>query len=139
LNDRFLTDFQSSGKTKIKNYLKLFLPNRFIKPFLEIAKVDLDKNLAIISKEDKKSIVSNLKSFKIKINGIVNYNGGMVSCGGVCVDEIDSKTMESKIVPGLYFAGEILEPYGPTGGYNLQIAFSTGYLAGLSASVCFKP
>ena len=130
---RFTSDFQSKGKTMLKNYLKLFLTNSFIDFFLGEIDLDGEVQLSRINKKSKNRLVENLKRFTFKIIGF-NDNLAKVTVGGVDLKYVNPKTMESTLTPGLYFAGEVLDVHGPTGGYNLKIAFSTGYLAGLSAS-----
>jgi len=139
LNQRIIADSQNNGKTMIKNYLKIYLKNRFIELFLNTIQVSGNKTLSNMAKKDKNKIINNLKHLKIKIKSLPTQTA-MITCGGIKIDEINPKTMESKLDAGrgLYFAGELLEPYGPTGGYNLQIAFSTGYLAGKSAIKSFN-
>ena len=83
---------------------------------------------------DHKTLAKTLKGWKMDIEGYVGYERCVVTAGGVSIEEITPKTLESRLTPGLYFAGELLDLDGDTGGYNLQIAFSTGYLAGISAS-----
>ena len=83
---------------------------------------------------DHKSLPKSLKNWKFEIIGYVGYERCVITAGGVSLDEITAKTLESKLVPGLYFAGEVLDLDADTGGYNLQTAFSTGYLAGISAA-----
>ena len=83
---------------------------------------------------DHKSLAKSLKDWKFEISGYVGYERSVITAGGVSLDEITAKTMESKLIPGLYFAGEVLDLDADTGGYNLQTAFSTGYLAGISAA-----
>ena len=133
LFDRFTSDFQSKGKTMLKNYLKLFLTNSFIDYFLSEINMDSEVQLSRINKKSKNRLIENLKRFPFKIIAF-NDNLAKVTIGGVDLKHINSKTMESTVIPGLYFAGEVLDVHGPTGGYNLKIAFSTGFLAGLSAS-----
>ena len=133
LFDKFTKDFQIKGKTYLKNYLKLFLTNSFIDYFLDSLDVDGEIQLSRINKKNKNRLVENLKRFSFEITGF-NCDLAKITIGGVDLSNVDSKTMESTVIPGLYFAGEILNLHGPTGGYNLKIAFSTGYLAGLSAS-----
>lgn len=132
LKDRFTIDFQKMGKTHLKNYLKLFLTNSFIGFFLDEINLDGDLELSRVNKKSKNRLIENLKRFAFNITGF-NSNLAKVTVGGVDLEYINPKTMESTLTPGLYFAGEILDLHGPTGGYNLKIAFSTGYLAGLSA------
>ena len=133
LKEKLTADFQNKGKTMIKNYLKLFLTNRFIDFFLDEIALDGETQLSRIDKKSKNRLVENLKSFNLEITGF-NKDLSKVTVGGVDLKNINPKTMESTLIPNLYFAGEILNLHGPTGGYNLKIAFSTGYLAGLSAS-----
>lgn len=133
LKNRFDEDFQKNGKTQIKNYMKNLLTNSFIEYFLNRTNIVPNTQLSRINKKEKNRLIENLKRFTFEI---VDFNKDLakVTIGGVDLENINSKTMESKITPNLYFAGEILDLDGPTGGYNLKIAFSTGYLAGLSAS-----
>ena len=133
LRVKFTNDFQDKGKTFIKNYLKYFLTNNFIKFFLEHLEIDGETQLSRINKKQKNKLVEALKNFKFEISAF-NKDLSHVTLGGIAIENINPKTMESTITDDLYFAGEVLEPVGPTGGYNLKIAFSTGYLAGLSAS-----
>ena len=134
LLDKFTNDFQAKGKTYIKNYLKQFLTNSFIAYYLDRCGLDGDEQLSRINKKSKNRLIENLKRFTFQIT---DFNGDLakVTIGGVDLGNVNSKTMESTVIPNLYFAGEVLDLYGPTGGYNLKIAFSTGYLAGLSASL----
>lgn len=133
LSEKFILDFQAKGKTLLKNYLKYLLTNSFIPLFLEKAGLDGEVKLANITKKDKNKLINSLKGLEFEIVGFMGELS-KVTVGGIKIDDINSKTMESKLVDGLYFAGEVLEPVGYTGGYNLKIAFSTGYLAGRSAS-----
>lgn len=133
LQEKFNSDFQTRGKTYIKNYLKPFLTKNFIDFFLKDLDIDGDTQLSRINKKVKNRLIENLKRFTFEI---VDFNGDLakVTVGGFDLNNVNPKTMESTLIPNLYFAGEVLDLHGPTGGYNLKIAFSTGYLAGLSAS-----
>ncbi len=135
ITNNFIED--STSKKELHNYLRKYLPNNFIKYFLE--KIDIDENitLANLTKKDRNKIVENLKNFRLTVTGIMDKKA-FLTVGGVNLSEINSKTMESKIVSGLYFSGETLDVCGPTGGYNLMIAFTTGYLAGQSAALSLK-
>ncbi|WP_407391970.1 NAD(P)/FAD-dependent oxidoreductase [Methanobrevibacter sp.] len=133
LQDKFSKDFQAKGKTMIKNYLKQFLTNSFIDFFLDEINLDGQTQLSRINKKSKNRLIENLKRFTFEITGF-NKDLAKITIGGIDLANVNPKTMESTIMPGLYFAGEALDLDGPTGGYNLKIAFSTGYLAGLSAS-----
>ena len=132
LKEKFTKDFQDKGKTMVKNYLKMFLTNSFIDFFLGEINLDGETQLSRINKKSKNRLIENLKRFPFEV---VSFNDRLakVTIGGVDLSNINPKTMESTSIPNLYFAGEILDLHGPTGGYNLKIAFSTGYLAGLSA------
>ena len=133
LSEKFTNDFQLKGKTMLKNYLKLFLTNNFITFFLDELGLDGEVQLSKVNKKSKNKIIENLKRFAFEITGF-NKDLSKVTIGGVDLANINPKTMESTLTPNLYFAGEVLDVHGLTGGYNLKIAFSTGYLAGLSAS-----
>ncbi len=132
IKEKFNRDFQQKGKTYLKNYLKIYLVNNFIPFFLDHNNIDGEIKLANITKESKKKLIESLKCTTLKIIGF-NTPLSKITIGGIDINSLNSKTMESKETEGLYFAGEILEPVGPSGGYNLKIAFSTGYLAGISA------
>ena len=132
LKEKFTNDFQDKGKMMVKNYLKMFLTNSFIDFFLGEINLGGETQLSRINKKSKNRLIENLKSFPFEV---VSFNDRLakVTIGGVDLSNINPKTMESTSIPNLYFAGEILDLHGLTGGYNLKIAFSTGYLAGLSA------
>ena len=130
-------DTPNNGKTTVKNYLKKFLPNSFIDYFLMSLNMSSQLTMANLTKKDKNKITDNLKRFPVEIASL-EEELAKVTIGGIKSKEIDSKTLESKLVEGLYFAGEVLEVAGPSGGYNLQIAFATGYLAGEEAAKSLK-
>lgn len=133
LENRLLNDFQLYGNKSIKGFLKGLLPVNFISVFLNAIKFDCNKKVNQITKSERQAIVNLLKNFKLHIAGSLPIEEAMVTSGGVSTKEINPKTMESKIAAGLYFAGEIIDVAAPSGGYNLQAAFSTGYLAGEAA------
>ncbi|MDO5847913.1 MAG: aminoacetone oxidase family FAD-binding enzyme [Methanobrevibacter sp.] len=133
LLSKITKDFQAKGKSLLKNYLKYHLTNSFIPFFMDQAGVDGEVKLGNVLKEDKQKLVNALKGLELEIIGF-NSALSKITVGGIKTSAIDSKSMESIECEGLYYAGEILEPVGISGGYNLKIAFSTGYLAGLSAS-----
>ena len=137
IKEQITKDTPDNGKMSLKNYMKKFLPANFIDYFLMKINISPSKTMANITKKDKNKIAENLKRHPIEIESL-EINHAKVTIGGVKSKEIDSKTLQSKFVDGLYFAGEVLEMAGPTGGYNLQIAFSTGYLAGQEAANCLK-
>ena len=137
IKEQITKDTPDNGKMSIKNYLKRFLPTNFIDYFLMKINISPSKTMANITKKDKNKIAENLKRHPIVIESL-EMDLAKVTIGGVKSKEIDSKTLQSRFVDGLYFAGEVLEMAGPTGGYNLQIAFSTGYLAGQEAANSLK-
>ncbi len=137
IKDQITKDTPNQGTTKIKNYLKIFLPTNFIDYFLMTIGVSSNKTMASITKKDKNKIAQTLKAMPFKIDNLITETA-KVTIGGVKSNEINSKTLESKYVEGLYFVGELLEMAGPTGGYNLEIAFSTGYLAAQEAVKSLK-
>ena len=137
IKEQITKDTPDNGKMSIKNYLKKFLPANFIDYFLMKINISPSKTMANITKKDKNKIAENLKRHPIVIESL-EMDLAKVTIGGVKSKEIDSKTLQSRFVDGLYFAGEVLEMAGPTGGYNLQIAFSTGYLAGQEAANSLK-
>ena len=130
LEEAFQKEFKDSPARKIANVLKEFVPARLVRRILESMRFDGDKKLSQVSVEDRRLIAKKLKDFRMTVLFVRPIQEAMVTCGGVSVKEIDPKTMESKIVKGLYFAGELIDVDGKTGGYNLQAAFSTGWMAG---------
>lgn len=130
LEERLLREFRLQGDKNIKNILKGLLPQRLITVFLQLLKMDGMKKGNQINKEERRNSIKLFKAFPLQIIGSLPIEEAMVSCGGVATKEINPQTMESKIVPGLYFAGEIIDASASSGGYNLQQAFSTGYVAG---------
>ena len=137
IKEQITKDTPDNGKMSIKNYMKKFLPANFIDYFLMKINISPSKTMANITKKDKNKIAENLKRHPIEIESL-EMDLAKVTIGGVKSKEIDSKTLQSRFVDGLYFAGEVLEMAGPTGGYNLQIAFATGYLAGQEAANSLK-
>ena len=134
LEEKLISEFENRSKTEFKNFMKLFIPNRMIPIVIDILGIEPKKKVNQINKGERNSIVNLLKAFPLTITGSLPINKAMVTCGGISKKEIDPQTMESKIVSGIYFAGEIIDFCAPSGGYNLQEAFSTGYLAGEMAA-----
>jgi predicted Rossmann fold flavoprotein len=130
LEEAFQKEFKDSPARKISNVLKEFVPARLVRRILESMRFDGDKKLSHVSVEERRLIAKKLKDFRMTVLFVRPIQEAMVTCGGVSVKEIDPKTMESRIVKGLYFAGELIDVDGKTGGYNLQAAFSTGWMAG---------
>lgn len=134
LDARLLSDFEKNANKDLINSLGELLPSKMIEPYIRICGVDSRKKVNSITKEERRRMLSTLKAFAIPLTGFRPIEEAIVTSGGVDVSEVVPKSMESKIVPGLYFAGEVLDLDAYTGGFNLQIAFSTGYLAGKSAA-----
>ncbi len=134
LDNRLLRDLNEHGKMKFQSALRLWLPGKLADIAAVILNISEDKLCNQISAEERKRIRLWLKDFKFTITGSRPFAEAIITSGGVDVKEIDPKTMQSKIVKGLYFAGEVMDLDANTGGYNLQIAFSTAWLAGESCA-----
>ncbi len=133
LDRRILRDFEKYSNKQIKNSLDELLPKALVPVVIELAKIPPDKAVNSVTKEERHRLVTVLKALPLTVRGFRPIKEAIITAGGVSVKEIDPSTMESKIVRGLYFAGEIIDVDAYTGGYNLQIAFSTGHLAGENA------
>ena len=132
LDQRVLRDFEENMNKQFKNAIGKLFPAKLIPIMLELSGIDPDKKVNLISKEERQNFVSLIKSFEMTITGLRDFNEAIITKGGVKVKEINPATMESKLVQGLYFVGEVLDLDALTGGFNLQIAWSTAYAAGNS-------
>ena len=132
LDARILRDFEEQKNKQYKNSLSRLLPAKMIPVIVERSGIDPDKKINEITKEERRRIVQAVKDFRLTLTGLRGYKEAIITQGGISVREINPSTMESKLVKGLYFAGEVLDLDAVTGGYNLQIAWSTGHLAGSS-------
>ena len=132
LDKRIRRDFQSNPNKKIENVLKLLLPNKLIPIILGLVDIKGDRPVNQITREERKRLVVSLKNLKIKLKKFRPLKEAIITSGGIDVNEINPKTMESKLVKGLFFAGEIIDADAYTGGFNLQIAWSSGFVAGKS-------
>lgn len=130
LDKRICRDFEKYTNKEFKNSLDDLLPKKLIPVIIELSGIDENNKVNQITKEERKRLVKLLKNLQITITGFMPFDIAVITSGGVDVKDINPKTMESKIVKGIYFAGEILDVDAYTGGFNLQIAFSTGYAAG---------
>lgn len=129
-NRKFLEDVQDNGKSTIQQFLRQFeMSKNLMKTVLKSINIDAAEKIANISKELRKSLIEKFCELPFEINHIGGFHIAMATAGGVSLKEINPKTMESLLQPGLYFAGEVLDIDGDTGGYNLQAAFSTAYIA----------
>ena len=130
LDDRILRDFTEFKNKQFKNSLEKLLPHKLINPIIKLSKINPDKKVNEITKEERTRLVELLKNFTIEIKGFRPIDEAIVTSGGIKISEINPKTMESKLIKNLYFAGEIIDVDSYTGGFNLQIAYSTGFVAG---------
>ncbi|HOZ15412.1 MAG TPA: NAD(P)/FAD-dependent oxidoreductase [Tenuifilaceae bacterium] len=141
-NDKLFNRIERDA-TKGKSYtvnmlLRDLLPSQLVSVFLRHLKLSSLKSAAELTNDERNSLINMLKGFNLNMRGHRDWNEAIITAGGISLNEIDSKTMASKLIDGLYFAGEVIDLSGNTGGYNLQIAFSTGWLAGQSAAEKFK-
>lgn len=130
LNKRILRDFEEELNKQFKNSLNKLLPSKLVPVVINLSGIDPDKQVNTITKEERQKLAYLLKNLEISFNGFRGWNEAIITKGGISVKDINPSTMESKIVSNLYFCGEVLDLDALTGGYNLQIAWSTGYLAG---------
>lgn len=135
LDKRVLREFEANHNRQFKNAVDSLFPAKLRPVMVELSGIPEEKKVHEITKEERLRFVRLIKDFTITLTGLRGYNEAIITKGGVSVKEIDPGTMESKLVKGLYFAGEVLDLDAVTGGYNLQIAWSTGYLAGMNAGV----
>ena len=134
LDERILRDFEGFKNKQFKNSLDKLLPQKLIGVIVERSKINPNKKVNEITKEERKTLINLLKKFSVEIKGFRPIEEAIITSGGIKIKEINPKTLESKIVKNLYFAGEIIDVDSYTGGFNLQIAYSTGYVAGLGLS-----
>ena len=134
LNLRLLRDFEKFKNKQIINSLNELLPKKMIEPVIKKAKIKNEKRINEITKQERENLIRVIKFFEITISGFRPIEEAIITRGGINVKEINPKTMESKLIKGLYFAGEIIDVDAYTGGFNLQIAYSTGYTAGLNSN-----
>lgn len=135
LDKRVLREFETNHNRQFKNAVDSLFPSKLRPVIVELSGIPEEKKVHEITKEERLRFVRLIKDFTMTLTGLRGYNEAIITKGGVSVKEIDPGTMESKLVKGLYFAGEVLDLDAVTGGYNLQIAWSTGYLAGMNAGV----
>lgn len=133
LDKRILRDFDEAKNRQFKNALGHLLPAKLIPVMVGLSGIHPDTKVNEITKGERQTLVSLFKRLPLTVTGLRDWNEAIITKGGVSVKDVNPSTMESKLVPGLYFCGEVLDLDALTGGYNLQIAWSTGYLAGVSA------
>lgn len=134
LDKRVLREFEANHNRQFKNAVDSLFPSKLRPVIVDLSGIPEEKKVHEITKEERLRFVRLIKDFTMTLTGLRGYNEAIITKGGVSVKEIDPGTMESKLVKGLYFAGEVLDLDAVTGGYNLQIAWSTGYLAGINAA-----
>lgn len=132
LDNRILRDFELYNNKQLKNALNDLLPQKTIPWIVEYSNIDPEKKVNQITKNERNNLVNVIKNFGMHFKDFRPIEEAIITSGGISVKEVDPSTMESKIIPNLYFAGEILDVDALTGGYNLQIAYSTGYIAGMN-------
>lgn len=133
LDKRLLREFEEAKNKQFKNSIGGLFPAKMVPVMLELSGIEPEKKVNEITREERLSFVKLIKAFPMTLNGLRDFNEAIITKGGVKVKEVNPSTMESKLVKNLYFCGEVLDLDAMTGGYNLQIAWSTGYLAGNSA------
>ncbi|MBR3249196.1 MAG: NAD(P)/FAD-dependent oxidoreductase [Clostridia bacterium] len=134
LNDRILRDFEQTKNKQFKNSLDKLLPQKMINIVIDLSKINPKKQVNEITMKERIKLIQILKNLELQISDFRPIDEAIITSGGINIKEINPKTMESKIVKGLYFAGEVIDVDAYTGGFNLQIAYSTGYTAGQLAS-----
>lgn len=135
LDERLLRDFAERQNVQFKNSLSKLLPAKLIPVMVGLSQIDPEKRINEVTKSERKHLLKLIKGFPLTPKGLRGYNEAIITKGGVSVRDVNPATMESRYCQGLYFAGEVLDLDALTGGYNLQIAWSTGYLAGISVPV----
>ncbi len=133
LDNRILRDFGENTNRQFKNGVQKLFPAKLLPVIVSLSGIDPEKKINEVTKEERQSFAKLIKSFPLTVTKFRGFNEAVITRGGVCVKEVNPSTMESKLVSGLYFAGEVLDVDALTGGFNLQIAWSTGHLAGKSA------
>ena len=132
LDKRILRDFEENKNRQFKNGVQKLFPGKLLPVIVSISGIPPEKKINEVTREERQSFAQLIKSFPVTLTGFRDFNEAIITRGGVARKEINPSTMESKLVKGLYFAGEVLDLDALTGGFNLQIAWSTGYLAGIS-------
>lgn len=135
LDQRVLRDFEENRNKLFKNAIDKLFPAKLKPIMIELSGIPEEKKVNEISREERQRFVELIKDFRMTLTGLRGYNEAIITKGGISTKEVDPGTMESKLVKSLYFAGEVLDLDALTGGYNLQIAWSTGYLAGINAGM----
>jgi predicted Rossmann fold flavoprotein len=134
LDERIRRDFSAQPTRFFKNSLGMLLPATLIPVIVRLSKIDAHKTVSHVTRDERKRLALLLKDLRLRVAGTEGFDMAIVTAGGVSLDEVDMRTMRSRIIDNLYFAGEMLDIDGPTGGFNLQVCWSTGYAAGKAAA-----
>jgi len=134
LDKRLLRELDKATSGDFGTVLKTLLPRKLIVPFARLCSVPIERKAATLTKKERLQVLRLLKALPLKPLSLLGFEWSLVTSGGILLDEVDPRTMASKLVENLYFAGEILDLDAPTGGYNLQACWTTGYIAGVSAA-----
>ena len=132
LHKRILRDFEENQNRQFKNAVGKLFPAKLVPVMVRLSGISPEKKVNVISREERNNFVHLIKRLKMTLTKLRDYDEAIITKGGISTKEIDPKTMESKLMKGVYFAGEVLDLDALTGGFNLQIAWSTGYAAGKS-------
>jgi len=138
LDKRILRDFDENGNKQFKNALGGLYPAKLISVMIERTGIDPEKKVHEITRQERQRLLELTKAFTMQVRAKRGFDEAVITQGGISVKEVNPSTMESRLVRGLYFAGEVLDLDALTGGFNLQIAWSTGYLAGIRCADCGK-
>ncbi|MBU4284741.1 NAD(P)/FAD-dependent oxidoreductase [Patescibacteria group bacterium] len=139
LDQRIREDFSKDSKKMFKNSLNDLLPQKLIPVIVKLSKINPNKKSSSITREERKKLLYLLKKFTLEVKSLAVHEKAIITSGGIELSEVDQKTMKSKLIDNLYFAGEILDVDGPTGGYNLQVCWTTGYIAGENTAPVARP
>ncbi|MDR3559619.1 MAG: aminoacetone oxidase family FAD-binding enzyme, partial [Candidatus Pacebacteria bacterium] len=137
LEKKFKTDLDRHKKKDLKNYLGEYFPQKLAEKIMELAGIEKDRKIHSVTRAERTDLIRLMKNLRLTVASLLDFNQAMVTRGGASLKEVDPQTMRSKIVKNLFLAGEVLDLDGPTGGYNLQIAWTTGHASGQSAAENF--
>jgi predicted Rossmann fold flavoprotein len=134
LEEKLKIDFESHKKINLKKYLSGIFPQKLALKIMELAGFEHTRKIHSVNKPERTNLARLMKSIRVTVDSLLDFNHAIVTSGGVDLKEVDPQTMRSKIATNLFLAGEVLDLDGPTGGYNLQIAWTTGYATGKHAN-----
>ena len=137
LEEKFKIDLDQHKKKDLKNYLGEYFPQKLAEKIMELAGIEKDRKIHSVTRAERTDLIRLMKNLRLTVASLLDFNQAMVTRGGASLKEVDPQTMRSKIVKNLFLAGEVLDLDGPTGGYNLQIAWTTGHASGQSAAENF--